>query len=72
MWWYAFPAIFMLLCIAFIFLALNKYRIMNSEKLTDEQKTKYKGQFNTYLVLFLISGIIFEVLLQIVKRFAVK
>lgn len=72
MWWYIFPAIFMILCIAFIFLALNKYRIMNNEKMTDEQKTKYKGQFNTYLILFLISAVIFEILLQIVKRFAIK
>lgn len=72
MWWYIFPAIFMILCIAFIFLALNKYRIMNNEKTTDEQKTKYKGQFNTYLILFLISAVIFEILLQIVKRFAIK
>ncbi|MGP1543456.1 MAG: hypothetical protein ACTTIO_00630 [Candidatus Fimenecus sp.] len=72
MWWYIFPAIFMILCMAFIFLALNKYRIMNNEKMTDEQKTKYKGQFNTYLILFLISAIIFEILLQIVKRFAIK
>lgn len=72
MWWYIFPAIFMILCMAFIFLALNKYRIMNNEKMTDEQKTKYKGQFNTYIILFLISAIIFEILLQIVKRFAIK
>lgn len=72
MWWYIFPTIFMILCMAFIFLALNKYRIMNNEKMTDEQKTKYKGQFNTYIILFLISAIIFEILLQIVKRFAIK
>lgn len=72
MWWYVFPAAFMILCIAFVFLALNKYRIMNDESITAEQKAKYKGQFNTYIVLFFVSGVIFEILLLMVKHFAIK